>query len=158
MPRVITFCSQPFQLASVLHAVTKDQLRAGNDQLAQQVAVLTVQVAQMQAVRPCCKCPVAVPDKFDGLLAQFPAFFGQYQVYMSLWTEDFPTDWDKMVFLISLLSGSAVRWELMHLCLHIDTQRQVQRWMEATSTPIKMVPPLVVPLDKPMQLGAADLT
>lgn len=29
---------------------------------------------------------------------------------MSLWPEDFPNDLDKMGFLISLLTGSAVQW------------------------------------------------
>ncbi|ETE60708.1 Retrotransposon-derived protein PEG10, partial [Ophiophagus hannah] len=76
-----------------------DQLRADNAQLSQQVALLTAQVAQMQAARPCRKCPVAVPDKFDGPLAQFPAFFGQCQLYMSLWPEDFPTE---CVFVLML--------------------------------------------------------
>uniref|UniRef100_A0A8C5SAC4 DUF4939 domain-containing protein n=1 Tax=Laticauda laticaudata TaxID=8630 RepID=A0A8C5SAC4_LATLA len=47
-----------------------------------------------QAVRPCRKCTVAVPDKFDG----------------SLRPEDFSTDQDKVGFLISLLSGSAACW------------------------------------------------
>uniref|UniRef100_A0A8C6VG71 DUF4939 domain-containing protein n=1 Tax=Naja naja TaxID=35670 RepID=A0A8C6VG71_NAJNA len=87
-----------------------DQLRADNAQVSQQVALLTAQVAQMQAARPCRKCPVAVPDKFDGSLAQFPAFLGQCQLYMSLWPEDFPTDRDKVGVLISLLSGSAACW------------------------------------------------
>uniref|UniRef100_A0A8C6X1B1 DUF4939 domain-containing protein n=1 Tax=Naja naja TaxID=35670 RepID=A0A8C6X1B1_NAJNA len=87
-----------------------DQLRADNAQLSQQVALLTAQVAQMQAACPHHKCPVAVPDKFDGSLAQFPAFFGQCHLYMSLWPVDFPTDQDKVGFLISLLSGSAARW------------------------------------------------
>uniref|UniRef100_A0A8C6XLI2 DUF4939 domain-containing protein n=1 Tax=Naja naja TaxID=35670 RepID=A0A8C6XLI2_NAJNA len=110
MPRVITFCSQPpLQLASVLHGVTMDQIRADNDQLTQQLALLTVQVAQMQAVQPRCKCPVVVPDKFDGSLAQFPAFFGQCQLYLFI-RLDFPTDLDKVGFLISLLSGSAACW------------------------------------------------
>uniref|UniRef100_A0A8C5SF74 DUF4939 domain-containing protein n=1 Tax=Laticauda laticaudata TaxID=8630 RepID=A0A8C5SF74_LATLA len=67
---------------------------------------------QMQAVRPHRKCPVAVPDKFDGSLVQFPAFFGQCQLYMSLRHEDFPTDQDKVGFLISLLSGSAAHWAI----------------------------------------------
>uniref|UniRef100_A0A8C7DZ23 DUF4939 domain-containing protein n=1 Tax=Naja naja TaxID=35670 RepID=A0A8C7DZ23_NAJNA len=87
-----------------------DQLRAEIAQLSQQVALLTAQVAQMQAVRPRRKCPVAVPDKFDGSLAQFPAYFGQCQLYMSLQPEDFSTDRDKVGFLINLLSGSAARW------------------------------------------------
>uniref|UniRef100_A0A8C6Y0F7 DUF4939 domain-containing protein n=1 Tax=Naja naja TaxID=35670 RepID=A0A8C6Y0F7_NAJNA len=87
-----------------------DQLRAENAQLSQQMALLTAQVAQMQAAWPCHKCPVAVPDKFDGSLAQFPAFWGQCQLYMSLRPEDFPSDRDKVGFLISLLSGSAAHW------------------------------------------------
>uniref|UniRef100_A0A8C7E1F5 DUF4939 domain-containing protein n=1 Tax=Naja naja TaxID=35670 RepID=A0A8C7E1F5_NAJNA len=87
-----------------------DQLKADNAHLCQQVALLTAEVAQMQAARPLHKCPVAVPDKFDGSLAQFPASFGQCQLYMSLQPEDFPTDQDKMGVLISLLSGSAARW------------------------------------------------
>uniref|UniRef100_A0A8C6XB29 DUF4939 domain-containing protein n=1 Tax=Naja naja TaxID=35670 RepID=A0A8C6XB29_NAJNA len=80
--------------------------------LSQQVALLTAQVAQMQGVRPCHKCPVAVLDKFDGSLAQFPAFFGQCQLYMSLRPEDFSTDRDKVGVLISLLSGSAAHWAM----------------------------------------------
>uniref|UniRef100_A0A8C6XSL1 DUF4939 domain-containing protein n=1 Tax=Naja naja TaxID=35670 RepID=A0A8C6XSL1_NAJNA len=73
-------------------------------------------VAQMQGARPHRKCPVAVPDKFDGSLVQFPAFFGQCQLYMSLRPEDFPTDWDKVGFLISLLSGSAACWAISDGC------------------------------------------
>uniref|UniRef100_A0A8C7DSI4 DUF4939 domain-containing protein n=1 Tax=Naja naja TaxID=35670 RepID=A0A8C7DSI4_NAJNA len=87
----------------------KSILRADIAQLSQEVDLLTAQVAQMQAVRPRRKCPVVVPDKFDGSLAQFPAFFGQWQLYMSLQPEDFSTDRDKVGFLISLLSGSAAR-------------------------------------------------
>uniref|UniRef100_A0A8C5RMT3 DUF4939 domain-containing protein n=1 Tax=Laticauda laticaudata TaxID=8630 RepID=A0A8C5RMT3_LATLA len=63
-----------------------------------------------RSVWPCHKCLVVVPDKFDGSLAQFQEFFGQCQLYMSLWPEDFSTDRDKVGFLISLLSGSAARW------------------------------------------------
>uniref|UniRef100_A0A8C6X2C0 DUF4939 domain-containing protein n=1 Tax=Naja naja TaxID=35670 RepID=A0A8C6X2C0_NAJNA len=86
---------------------TMDQLRAENAQLSQQVALLTAQAAQMQAAWPHRKCPVAVPDKFDASLAHFQHFWA---LYMSLRPEDFPTDWDKVGFLISLLSGSAARW------------------------------------------------
>uniref|UniRef100_A0A8C6YJY3 DUF4939 domain-containing protein n=1 Tax=Naja naja TaxID=35670 RepID=A0A8C6YJY3_NAJNA len=100
----------PLQLIFAFCGATMDQLRADNAQLSQQVVLLTAQVAQMQAAQPGRKCPVAVPDKFDDSLAQFPAFFGQCQLYMSRRPEDFPTDRDKVGFLISLLSGSAARW------------------------------------------------
>uniref|UniRef100_A0A8C6XER4 DUF4939 domain-containing protein n=1 Tax=Naja naja TaxID=35670 RepID=A0A8C6XER4_NAJNA len=86
------------------------QTEADNAQLSQQVALLTTQVAQIQAVWPRLKCLVAVLDKFDGSLSQFPAFFGQCQLYISLQPQDFPTDWDKVGFLISLLSSSAASW------------------------------------------------
>uniref|UniRef100_A0A8C6XXB2 DUF4939 domain-containing protein n=1 Tax=Naja naja TaxID=35670 RepID=A0A8C6XXB2_NAJNA len=89
-----------------------DQLRADNAELSQQVALLTAQVAQMQAVWPHRRCPEAVLDKFDGSLTHFPAFWGQCQLYMSLRPKDFPTDQDKVGFLISLLSGSAARWAM----------------------------------------------
>ncbi|ETE60414.1 Retrotransposon-derived protein PEG10, partial [Ophiophagus hannah] len=56
------------------------------------------------------KCPVAVPDKFTSKQAMFPAVLGQCQLFISLRAEDFPTDWDKVGFVISLLSGSAARW------------------------------------------------
>uniref|UniRef100_A0A8C6Y6B5 DUF4939 domain-containing protein n=1 Tax=Naja naja TaxID=35670 RepID=A0A8C6Y6B5_NAJNA len=92
--------------------LTQQKLRADNAQLSQQVALLTAQAAQMQAVWLCRKCLVVVPDKFDGSLAQFPAFLGQCQLYMSLRPEDFPTDRDKVGFLISLLSGSAAHWAM----------------------------------------------
>uniref|UniRef100_A0A2D4F1Y8 DUF4939 domain-containing protein n=2 Tax=Micrurus corallinus TaxID=54390 RepID=A0A2D4F1Y8_MICCO len=69
----------------------------------------------MQSVRPHRKCLVAVPNKFDGSLGQFPAFFGLCQLYMSLQPEDFSTDWDKVGFLISLLSDSVARWVMSPL-------------------------------------------
>uniref|UniRef100_A0A8C6YA83 DUF4939 domain-containing protein n=1 Tax=Naja naja TaxID=35670 RepID=A0A8C6YA83_NAJNA len=106
-----------------------DQLRADNAQLSQQVALLTAQVAQMRAVRPCRKCPVAVPDKFDGSLAHFPAFFGQCQLYMSLRPEDFPTDRDKVGFLISLLSDYAARWAMP---IHTPSQSTFIRTVPGT--------------------------
>ncbi|ETE58569.1 Retrotransposon-derived protein PEG10, partial [Ophiophagus hannah] len=56
------------------------------------------------------RCPVAVPDKFDCNQAMFPAFLEQCQLFISLRAEDFPTDWSKVGFVISLLSGSAARW------------------------------------------------
>ncbi|XP_029142298.1 protein LDOC1-like [Protobothrops mucrosquamatus] len=87
-----------------------DQLYAENDQLKQQVALLTAQMAQMQAARPRHRSPVTVPEKFDGSQARFPSFFGQCQLCMSLWPEDFPTDRDKVGFVISLLTGTAARW------------------------------------------------
>lgn len=74
------------------------------------MAPLSAQLAHLQVAQPRRKCPVAVPDKFDGSLAQFPVFFGQCQLYMILRPKDFPTDWDKVGFLISLLMGSAARW------------------------------------------------
>ncbi|XP_034265475.1 protein LDOC1-like [Pantherophis guttatus] len=89
------------------------QLRAENVQLQQQLALLAAQMAQLQAHAappPHRKCPVAVPDKFDGNQAMFPAFLGQCHFFISLRAEDFPTDWDKVGFMISLLSGSAARW------------------------------------------------
>uniref|UniRef100_A0A8C5RFZ0 DUF4939 domain-containing protein n=1 Tax=Laticauda laticaudata TaxID=8630 RepID=A0A8C5RFZ0_LATLA len=87
---------------------TSAYLTTDNAQLSQQVALLVAQVAQMQAVRPRRKCPVAMPDKFDGSLAQ--SFLGQCQLYMILRPEDFSTDRDKVGFFISLLSGSAAHW------------------------------------------------
>ncbi|XP_032079532.1 protein LDOC1-like [Thamnophis elegans] len=91
-----------------------EQLRAENAQLTQQAAVLGAQVAQLQihtvpslAQR---KCPVAVPDKLDGNQVMFPAFLGQCQLFISLRAEDFPTDRDKVGFMISLVSSSAAHW------------------------------------------------
>ncbi|XP_013912156.1 PREDICTED: uncharacterized protein LOC106541291 [Thamnophis sirtalis] len=60
--------------------------------------------------KPWRKCPVAMPDKFDGYQAMFAAFLGQCQLFLSLRVEDFPTDWTKVGFIISLLSGTATRW------------------------------------------------
>uniref|UniRef100_A0A8C5WSW0 DUF4939 domain-containing protein n=1 Tax=Laticauda laticaudata TaxID=8630 RepID=A0A8C5WSW0_LATLA len=54
--------------------------------------------------------PVTVPNKFDGNQVMFPAFLGQCQLFISLRAEDFPTDWDKVGFMIGLLSGSAACW------------------------------------------------
>uniref|UniRef100_A0A8C7DZU3 DUF4939 domain-containing protein n=1 Tax=Naja naja TaxID=35670 RepID=A0A8C7DZU3_NAJNA len=71
------------------------------------------QVAQLQAHTappPWRKCPVAMPDKFDGNQAMFPAFVGQCQLFISLRAEYFPTDQDKVGFMISLLSGAAACW------------------------------------------------
>ncbi|XP_070800839.1 protein LDOC1-like [Pituophis catenifer annectens] len=90
-----------------------EQLRTENAQLQQQVALLAAQMAQLQATatpRPCRKGHVAMPDKFDGTQAMFPAFMGQRQLFISLRTEDFPTDRDKVGFVLSLLSSSAARW------------------------------------------------
>ncbi|XP_070800875.1 protein LDOC1-like [Pituophis catenifer annectens] len=92
-----------------------EELRAENAELKQQVALLAAQVAQLQAhAAPPSprKCLVAVPDKFDGNQAMFPAFLGQWQLFISLRAEDFPTDRDKVGFMISLLSGSAARWAM----------------------------------------------
>uniref|UniRef100_A0A670XNM3 DUF4939 domain-containing protein n=1 Tax=Pseudonaja textilis TaxID=8673 RepID=A0A670XNM3_PSETE len=91
------------------------QLHVENTQLTQQVALLAAQVAQLQAhAAPPSqrKCLVAVPDKFDGNQAMFPAFLGQCQLFISLRAEDFPTDEDKVGFMISLLSGSAAHWAM----------------------------------------------
>ncbi|XP_058044421.1 protein LDOC1-like [Ahaetulla prasina] len=82
-------------------------------QLQQQVALLSAQMAQLQAPAsppPRRRGHIAVPDKFDGTQAMFPAFMGQCQLFMSLKREDFPTDQDKVGFVLSLLSGSAARW------------------------------------------------
>ncbi|ETE59080.1 Ty3b-i, partial [Ophiophagus hannah] len=180
-----------------------DQLRVDNSQLSQQVALLTAQVAQMQAVRPCHKCLVAVPVKFDGSLAHFPAFFGQCQLYMSLRTLDDasvdpaqPGDpiwaqtanrhlrqlkqghgllmdyiasfqvvtqdlqWNEAALLDQFQEGLSelldelactecpcTLQELMHMCLCIDARLQ-QQWA-------KTMPLVEVPLEEPMQMGAA---
>lgn len=52
-----------------------EQLLADNAQLAQQVALLSLQLAQMQVAAQVCphwKCPVPVPEKFNGTLELFP--------------------------------------------------------------------------------------
>uniref|UniRef100_A0A8C5SPF9 DUF4939 domain-containing protein n=1 Tax=Laticauda laticaudata TaxID=8630 RepID=A0A8C5SPF9_LATLA len=67
-------------------------------------------LSSQRRIQPHRKCPMAALDKFDGSLAQFPAFFGQCQFYINLRPEDFPTDWDKVEFLISFLSGSEACW------------------------------------------------
>ncbi|XP_070800861.1 protein LDOC1-like [Pituophis catenifer annectens] len=92
-----------------------EQLCAENAQLTQQVALLAAQVVQLQAHTappPRRKCPVPVPDKFDGNQAMFPAFLGQCQLFISLKAEDFLTDRDKVGFMISLLSGAAAHWAM----------------------------------------------
>uniref|UniRef100_A0A8C5SZ84 DUF4939 domain-containing protein n=1 Tax=Laticauda laticaudata TaxID=8630 RepID=A0A8C5SZ84_LATLA len=58
------------------------------------------------------KCPVAVPDKYDGNQAVFPVFLGQCQLFIGLRAKDFPTDWDKVGFLFNLLTSSAARWAM----------------------------------------------
>uniref|UniRef100_A0A8C5SEA4 DUF4939 domain-containing protein n=1 Tax=Laticauda laticaudata TaxID=8630 RepID=A0A8C5SEA4_LATLA len=120
----------PLQLACVLHGVTMDHLRADNDQLAQQVSLLATQAVQMQAVWPHHKCPVTVLDKFDVLLAQFSAFWVQFQFYMSLQPEDFRTNWDKVEFLISLLLGSAENWAMPNQLLdnYADSNGRDDGW------------------------------
>ncbi|XP_070800770.1 protein LDOC1-like [Pituophis catenifer annectens] len=92
-----------------------EELCAMNARLQQQVTLLSAQMAQLQAPAsppPHRRCHVAVPDKFDGTQAMFPAFMGQCQIFISLRAEDFPTDQDKVGFLLSLLSGSAARWAM----------------------------------------------
>uniref|UniRef100_A0A670XPS2 DUF4939 domain-containing protein n=1 Tax=Pseudonaja textilis TaxID=8673 RepID=A0A670XPS2_PSETE len=101
---VKTVCLLPQQTS-----MNMEQLHAENTQLTQQVALLAAQVPQLQAHTappPQRKCPVAVPDKYDGNQAVFPAFLGQCH----LRAEDFPMDQDKVGFMISLLSSSAVCW------------------------------------------------
>ncbi|XP_032075696.1 protein LDOC1-like [Thamnophis elegans] len=92
-------------------------LHAENAQLAQQLALLAGQIAQLQGhattlPQPQGKCTVAMLDKFDSNQAMFPAFLGQCQLFISLREKDFPTDRAKMGFIISLLSGSAARWAI----------------------------------------------
>lgn len=87
-----------------------EQLLRDNVHFSQKVALLSMQLTQLKAGQLHRKCPVALLDKFDGSLAQFPTFFGQCQLCMNLWAEDFSTDRDKMGFLISLLIRSAVHW------------------------------------------------
>ncbi|XP_039199999.1 protein LDOC1-like [Crotalus tigris] len=90
-----------------------EQLHAENAQLAQQLALLSAQVAQLSAQvmaappPPRRKCQVARPDEFDGNPDMFPVFMGQCHLYISVKADDFPTDRDKVGFMISLLSGSA---------------------------------------------------
>uniref|UniRef100_A0A8C6VIC9 DUF4939 domain-containing protein n=1 Tax=Naja naja TaxID=35670 RepID=A0A8C6VIC9_NAJNA len=94
-------------------SMNMEQLCVENTQLTQQVALLAAQVPQLQAHTvppPRRKCLVAVPDKYDGNQAWFPAFLGQCQLFISLRAEDFPTDSDKVGFLINLLTGSAAHW------------------------------------------------
>ncbi|XP_034265471.1 protein LDOC1-like [Pantherophis guttatus] len=89
------------------------QLHAKNAQLQQQVALLVAQMAQLQvrvSPPPRRKGHVAMSDKFDGTQAMFPVFMGQCQLFISLRMEYFSTDRDKVGFVLSLLSGSAVRW------------------------------------------------
>uniref|UniRef100_A0A2D4PX05 CCHC-type domain-containing protein n=1 Tax=Micrurus surinamensis TaxID=129470 RepID=A0A2D4PX05_MICSU len=95
-----------------------EQIQAENVFLQQQVATLAGQLQQLQATLAAPQpappirrtCPVAVPDKFDGTMAMFPAFFGQCQLFLALRQEDFPQDRDKVGFVISLLSDNAARW------------------------------------------------
>lgn len=93
-----------------------EQLRAENAQLAQQLALLSAQVAQLSAHVPAApppprrKCQVGRPDKFDGNPDMFPVFMGQCRLYISVKADDFPTDRDKVGFIISMLSGPAARW------------------------------------------------
>lgn len=58
---------------------------------------------------------MSVPDRFEGMLAQFPPFFGQFHLFMSLHPEDFQMDQDKVGFIISLLTGPAARWAILLL-------------------------------------------
>lgn len=72
-----------------------------------------MQVAQLQAnaaPQPHQKYPVVVPDKFDDNQSLFSAFGGQCQLFISLRAEDFPIEWDKVGFMISLFSGSVAQW------------------------------------------------
>ncbi|KAG8125440.1 hypothetical protein E2320_020567 [Naja naja] len=72
-----------------------EQLHVDNAHLSQQVALHSVQLTQLQAAWPHCKCPVALLDMLDGSVTQFPAFLGGRQ---------------KVGFLISLLTKSAACW------------------------------------------------
>ncbi|XP_058032605.1 protein LDOC1-like [Ahaetulla prasina] len=92
-----------------------EELHAKNAQLQQQVALLSAQMAQLQAPAsspPRRRCHIVVPDKFDGIQPIFPAFMGQCQLLISLRMEDFPTDQDKVGFVFNLLSGSAAHWAM----------------------------------------------
>lgn len=113
-------------------------------------------------ILPSCKLPaltslvanaVVVPDNFDGTLTQSPAFFGQYQMYMSLWPEDFPMDRDKVGFLISVLMASAAHWltpfltqssPLLDMQLHVMFEDPVKAQNTGCNWyPLPLIPELI---------------
>uniref|UniRef100_A0A670ZQX1 DUF4939 domain-containing protein n=1 Tax=Pseudonaja textilis TaxID=8673 RepID=A0A670ZQX1_PSETE len=70
----------------------------------------SLQIPAAPSAPPLRKSPVSMPEKFSGQMDMFPAFLGQCQLFMSLRPEDFPNDWAKVGFIISLLSGQAAKW------------------------------------------------
>ncbi|XP_027704521.1 retrotransposon-derived protein PEG10 [Vombatus ursinus] len=61
------------------------------------------------------KCPVGLPEKFDGTPEMLPSFLAQSRLYMELRPEDFPTEHVRVCFLTSLLKGRAARWATPYL-------------------------------------------
>ena len=98
------------------------QLTTDNQNFQAAITQLTGDVAALQAapanpppqppppIPPRRKCPVSLPEKFDGCKRQFVAFRAQAELYMQLRVDDFPMDHDRVGFVLSLLSGSAAKW------------------------------------------------
>ncbi|XP_044535488.1 retrotransposon-derived protein PEG10 [Gracilinanus agilis] len=67
------------------------------------------------AAPPRGKCPVGLPEKFDGTPEMLPSFLAQSRLYMELRPEDFPSEHVRVCFLTSLLKGRAARWATPYL-------------------------------------------
>ena len=104
-----------------LHTMV-NQLTTDNHNFQTALTQLTGAVAALQAgpahpppqqpppVPPRRKCPVSLPEKFDGCKKQFVAFRAQAELYMQLRVDDFPTDQVRVGSILSLLTGSAAKW------------------------------------------------
>ena len=88
------------------------------NQLLSAVAAMQTQLTQLQQPPPAPaplpvslrKCPISLPEKFDGVPGKFPAFLAQCELYMTLRPQAFPTDTLQVGFVISLLTDDAAKW------------------------------------------------
>uniref|UniRef100_A0A8D0E5V9 DUF4939 domain-containing protein n=1 Tax=Salvator merianae TaxID=96440 RepID=A0A8D0E5V9_SALMN len=132
-------------------ATPQEQLQTLDGQLTQlatAVAQLQARLDQQPAPAPRRKCPVSLPEKFDGSRDQLPAFLAQAQLYMQLRPEDFPSDQVKVAFFVRLLTGPAAKWAMPYflepspLLANLDgfishKKKSVIGWEEMASTPKK---------------------
>uniref|UniRef100_A0A8D0DKD0 DUF4939 domain-containing protein n=1 Tax=Salvator merianae TaxID=96440 RepID=A0A8D0DKD0_SALMN len=93
------------------------------------------------------KCPVPLPEKFDGSRDQLPAFLAQAQLYMQLCPEDFSSDQVKVAFLIGLLTGPAAKWAIPYLLqpspLLANLDGFMQAMRETWGDPLACAPPFL---------------
>ncbi|KAL8169880.1 UNVERIFIED_CONTAM: hypothetical protein K2H54_059133 [Gekko kuhli] len=83
-------------------------------QLTHVIVHLQQQQVQQQTTVALPKCPVSPPEKFGGIVEEFPAFQAQCKLYIELCARDFPTDKMKRMYLVMELCEDGELKEILH--------------------------------------------